>query len=74
MSEGYLFSPAFKDELKQRYAKSEGLYERVVDETLYLMREISKEEIKIHSLTPRESKFDYNGNGKYAKKRIGWKT
>ena len=58
MSEDYFLSERFKNKLKMKYEELSGLYCRLVDEVLYILREsIKKSKIRIHSLTPRETKI-----------------
>lgn len=57
MSEDFFSSTSFKNKLKREYEEIKGLYERLVDEVLYMLREsIEKNKIKIHTLTARETK------------------
>lgn len=58
MSEDYFLAPSFKNNLARRYEELKTLYKRLVDEVLYILKEcIQKEQIKVHSLSSRESKI-----------------
>ena len=56
MSEDLFLSPNLKNKLKREYEELKSLYEGLVNEVLYILRDcITKNEIKIHSLAPRET-------------------
>jgi len=56
VSEDLFLSPNLKNKLKREYEELKSLYEGLVNEVLYILRNcITKNEIKIHRLAPRET-------------------
>jgi len=58
MSVKFFTSRRFKTRLSKKYEELKGLYNRLVDEVMYILRDaIEKDKVKIHSLNPRETKI-----------------
>jgi ppGpp synthetase/RelA/SpoT-type nucleotidyltranferase len=58
MAEETVFPEHFKERLKSEYEKSRSLYEKLVDEVVYVLRESTeRSEVKIHSIASRETKI-----------------
>lgn len=58
MAEDYISTQGFRKKLEREYLQSKKLYEKLVDEVLYILSEaLEKSQIKYHSLTCRKTKI-----------------
>ena len=58
MTEDFFSTEEFKQKLEFEYSKLKPLYEKMVDEVLYILGEaLGKEDVKFHSLTARKNKI-----------------
>jgi ppGpp synthetase/RelA/SpoT-type nucleotidyltranferase len=58
MTEDFFSNEEFRQKLEVEYLKFKSLYEKLVDEVLYILgEELEKQEIKFHSLTHRKDKI-----------------